>query len=244
MFMKKDKPELFELLKTNKSKLNPTSSSGAKEEVSPYTASANLESAPIPYNQPSANTSKVYPKLKMPFPTNIKAFHPVTPKPKEQAFSRSAAPERKPHSPVQEKKIPLNYRKFVLPSIIIITIIIVSYLILSSLSQNKQPTTPEQNNTIINNNVPITPEHFWSNRLAYYKDNADGNLLVHKRLGFLTDKGIKVLPPKKEQIQGVSYIAIYVGKYHSLEEAKKEQPKLKKLHHDFRNLQAIELGEK
>jgi hypothetical protein len=244
MFMKKDKPELYELLRTNKSKLNPTSSSVTKEEVLPHTACLDLESAQVPYHQPSLNTSKVYPKLKMPFPTNIKAFHPVASKPKEQALNRPSIPDKTPRYKTEKNKIPVNYSKFIIPSIIAITIIIIAYLILSSLSQNKQPTITEQNNTNINNTISVTPEHWWTNRLTYYKDDADGNLLVHKRLGFLTDKGIKALPPKKEQIQGVPSISIYVGKYHSLEEAKKEQSKLKKLHHDFKNVQAIELGEK
>ena len=49
---------------------------------------------------------------------------------------------------------------------------------------------------------------------------------------------------KKEQIQGGRYISVYVGRYRSLDEAKQEYSQLKQLHHAFKNVQAIELGEK
>ncbi|MFH1230260.1 MAG: hypothetical protein V1709_02055 [Planctomycetota bacterium] len=254
--MKKDRPELYELLKTNKTKLGSISSSDAKEEVATYTAPASSEPAPIPYNQPSSTASKVYPKLKMPFPTNIKGFHPIA-KPKEQTFSRPSTPDKTFNYQTQEKKtptpqrtmeisrrvVPVNYRKFVIPVIIVAALIIVVYLIFGQSSQNKQPTVPNPNTIDTNNIAPVTPDRLWSNQLVYYKNNAEGQRSTEKILKFLNDKGIQSFT-KTEQIQGASCTVVYAGKFRSVEDAKKEQPKLKRLHHAFRNLQAVELGEK
>jgi hypothetical protein len=244
MFMKKDKPELFELLRTNKSKLSPTSPSAAKEEVVAHTAPTNSEPTPIPYNQPSSTTSKIYPKWKMPFPTNIKSFHPIATKPKEQTLNRPSIPDKTTRYQAQENKKPINYRKFVIPTVIVVALIIIAYIILVPPSQNKQPIVTNSNITDTNNTTTATTNHLWSNRLVNYKDNADGQNSCNKRLKFLMEKNISGVFTKKEQIEGVPSISIYVGKYQSLEEAKKEQRKLKNLHFQFKNIQIVELGEK
>lgn len=243
MFMKKDKPELFELLRINKSKLGSTLYSATKEEVVTHTASTSSESAPIPYNSPPLVNSKAYPKLKMPFPTNIKGFHPIA-KPKEQTFGRPSTPDKTARYQTQEKKKPINYSKFFIPTVIVAALIIVAYLIFVLPSQDKQPTIPTPNTTDTNNNTIAATNRFWSNRLIYYKDNADGQTSCNKMLKFLLDKNIKPEQPRKEHIQGSPYISIYVGKYPSSEEAKKEHSHLKQLHYAFKNVQAVELGEK
>ena len=244
MFMRKDKPELYELLKTNKSKLSSTSPYATEEEVVAHSAPASSKSAPISYNPPSSAASKIYPKLKMPFPTNIKGFHPIA-KPKEQTFGRPSIPDKTARYQAQEKKIPINYRKFIIPVVIIAVIIIVAYLIFVPSSQNKQPTVPNPNTTDTNNNTIAATNRLWSNRLVRYKNNAEGQRSTEKILKFLNGKNISGVFTRTEQIQGVSYTVIYAGKFRSVEDAKKEQLKLKQFkHYALGNIQDVELGEK
>ncbi|MFH0888266.1 MAG: hypothetical protein V1871_03560 [Planctomycetota bacterium] len=241
--MRKDKPELFELLRTNKSKLNSTSPYATKEEVATHTAPSSSESAPIPYHSQPLVNSKAYPKLKMPFPTNIKGFHPLA-KSKEQTFGHPSTPDKTARYQTQEKKKPINYSKFFIPTVIVAALIIVAYLIFVLPSQDKQPTIPTPSTTDTNNNTITATNRFWSNMLIYYKDNAEGQSSCNKRLTFLMDKNISGVFTRKERIQNSSCIVIYAGKYRSLEEAKKEHSHLKQLHYAFKNLQAVELGEK
>ena len=241
MFIKRDKPELFELLKAHKSKLGSTSPSANKEEVVPHSAPVSPDSAPISYSPPPSAASKIYPKLKMPFPTNIKPFHPIV-KPKEPTISRPSVPDRTARYQTQEKKAPINYRKFIIP-VVIIAIVVIAYIVLVQSSQNKQTVIPPKDSNVTN--PPPASTRLWSNRLVYYKDDAKGQRDTKKILTFLNDKGVSGVFTKTEQIQGVSCTVIYAGKFRSVDEAKKEQSKLKQFkHYALRNLQAVELEEK
>ncbi|MEW6026221.1 MAG: hypothetical protein AB1599_02855 [Planctomycetota bacterium] len=238
--MSKDKPELYELLKSNKSKLGKLPSQEKDEQATSATVTAASDSEssqdrPIPFTAPSSSGLKPYPKLKIPFPT-------LKPKEPTGVFQKPKPVRQK----IMDEKIPLNYTKIIVIGGIVAAIAVIIYL-LWSLPPGKAPagsrTTPPSSAQ-----QPETPPappaatgRTWSIRLIYYKNNTEGQNLVQSRLKFLNDKGVSGVFTKNEKIESASCTSIYKGKYASLEEAKKDLPKLKQLHYAFKNADAVEV---
>ncbi|HLD36664.1 MAG TPA: hypothetical protein VJC37_08065, partial [Planctomycetota bacterium] len=131
MFDRKDKPELYELLRTNKSKLGKLSAQEKEDQAASVQAAPPADSDPIPYNTPPSNTVNPYPKLKIPFPT-LKPKEPtgVFQKPKLKPIRPPAPPRRSEQSdPIgrpktNEPKKPVDYSKIgVIGGVIVIVII-------------------------------------------------------------------------------------------------------------------------
>ena len=239
MFDRKDKPELYELLRTNKSKLGKLSAQEKEEQAVSAPAATTSDSDPIPYTTPPSSAASPYPKLKMPFPT-------LKPKEPTGVFLK---PKPKPAIPKNaEPKIPLNYPKIITIVGIVAAIVIILYLALSlppaTPSTHNRTTTPSAQTPAM---TPVTPGRTWAIRLIYYNNDAEGSRAILNMCQMLSNKNIKVVT-KGETIRGVSSNSVYLeGKYSSLEQAQKELtkelPKLKNVHYKLKNASVVELKE-
>ena len=237
MFDRKDKPELYELLRTNKSKLGKLSAQEKQEQAASAPVAPPSDSDPIPYNNPPSSAASPYPKLKMPFPT-------LKPKEPTGVFQK---PKPKPARPkMNEPGKPINYQKIIVIVGAIAVVLLILYLVSSQ--PKTAPSTPERaTQPITDTRTPETPvapvvsNRTWSIRLIYYNNNAQGQNSAQNRLRFLTEKGVSGVFTKNETIGGSACTVIYKGKYGSPEEAKKDLTNMKKLHYAFKNADAVEV---
>jgi len=241
MFTDKDKPELYELLKMNRSKLGRAPAQEKDDQAVSAPVTTPSDSDPIPYTTPISSTARPYPKLRMPFPM-------LKPKEPTGVFQKPKAVRPK----TRGEATPLNYPKIIVIGGIIIAVIIILYLLLSlpqatPSSPGRTTTTSAQTATEGSpvGKTPTTPPaatgRKWSLRLIYYKNNSEGQNLVQNRLRFLNEKGVSDVFTKNETLNGSPCTVIYKGRYASSEEAKKDIPGLKKLHYAFKNADAVEV---
>lgn len=241
MFTNKDKPELYELLKMNRSKLGKVPAQEKDEPSASAPVSAPSDSEPIPYTAPPSSTAKVYPKLKMPFPTL---------KPKEPAgvFQK---PRTKPApSKTDALRKPFLTPKNILIGGIVVAVIIIIYL-LSSLPpappSSPGRTTPASGQEPETPPTPVATGRTWSIRLIYYNNDAEGSRAIVNMCQMLTNKNISVFT-ENEVINGVQSSSVYFGKYSSSEQAQKELknelPKLIKVHYKLKNASVVKLKER
>ncbi len=239
MFDRKDKPELYELLK-NKSKLGKLSAQEKEEQAVSAPVAAPSDSEPIPYTTPPSSTARPYPKLRMPFPM-------LKPKEPTGVFQK---PKPKPARPKNaEPKTPHNYSKIVVIGGIIVAIIVILYLALS-LPKTTPPThdrtTPQTDRTSVTPPPTVAPGQTWSIRLIYYTNNAEGSRALNNMCRMLREKNITVFT-QSEVLNAVSCNSVYLGKYSSLEQAQKELtkelPKLTKVHYKLKGASVVELKE-
>ncbi|MDI6733715.1 MAG: hypothetical protein QME51_08795, partial [Planctomycetota bacterium] len=240
MFVKKSKPELYEVLKIHRAKLG---------KLLPKDKEEHLDSESGYYGGQPGQMTTPYPKLKMPFP-----FYP---KQKETAvtFQKSKSVPEAPRPDVyrgrgrpasggqvrpyiEKERLPSQYKKMVIVGVVIILLVIVVYVILSQI----KPVTPTTTTVtdITRPTAPVASIRFWSIKLVHYRNDAEGGRLVQKRLLFLNNKGISGVFTNNEIIDGTPHIVIYKGEYQSLEDANKEIPRLKQLqHYEFKNIEAV-----
>ncbi|MBI5778931.1 MAG: hypothetical protein HZA49_05690 [Planctomycetes bacterium] len=240
MFTNKDKPELYELLKMNRSKLGKTPAQEKDEPAVSAPVVTTSDSEPIPYTAPPSSTTRPYPKLRMPFPTL---------KPKEPA---GVFKKPKPIRPkTREEGKPLNYPKIIIIGGIIIAIIVIIYLALTlpqaTPSTPGRTTSPSVQAPEIPAMMPATTGRTWAIRLIYYNNDADGSRAIITMCQMLRNKNIKVVT-KSEMIHGISSNSIYLeSKYSSQEQAQKELknelPKLKNVHYKLKNASVVKLEE-
>jgi uncharacterized protein (UPF0333 family) len=243
MFRKKDKLELYEVLKQHKIKVGEKIPPKEEPVLSSYSPLPRGGTRPTAVSATSATEplTKPYPRFKIPFPTKSKQAV-VSPSPSEK-ISRTkwdtavavSLPSRKPSGIEQKKPISLQTTFIILGILVVVGIIIYLIIFTPSPSESPKPATPAI--------TPTTPpaKSIWSNRLVYYKDDAEGQQSSEKILRFLIEKGVSGVVTKKEKIHGVLHIVIYAGRYLSQDEAQKEHPKLKRLHYAFKNVQAVEV---
>lgn len=240
MFDRKDKPELYELLKTNKSKLGKLSAQEKEEQAASAPVAAPSDSEPIPYTTPPSNAVNPYPKLKIPFPT-------LKPKEPTGVFQK---PKPKPARPkTNEPKKPINYSKITVIGVVIVAILLILYLALSppkTTPPSHNGTTPQAEKT---HEIPLpagTSDQTWSIRLIYYNNDAEGSRALNNMCRMLREKSITVFT-KGEVIRGTSCNSVYLGNYSSQEQAQKELtkelPKLIKVHYKLKNASVIKLEE-
>ena len=249
MFDRKDKPELYELLRTNKSKLGKLSAQEKEEQAVSAPAATTSDSDPIPYTTPPSSTASPYPKLKMPFPT-LKPKEPtgVFLKPKPKPARLQSDPVGRPKT--NALKIPLNYPKIIVIVGIVAAIVIILYLALS-LPKTPPPThggtTAQSDRTPDTSTPPVASNRTWSIRLIYYTDNAEGFQSLTNMSKILNSYNISGVFTKKETLNGVLCNSVYLGKYSSLEQAQKELtkrlPELKRAHNKLKNASVVELKE-
>lgn len=240
--MSKDKPELYELLKINRSKLNNISELPKEEKPAGAAPATSSNSEPIPYAAPQASSGTTYPKLKIPFPTL---------KPKESIIRASRPKTAGPKT----LKLPLNgnYQRLAIIGAVLALIAIVVYLAWTQdkPSQPSQPPQPEattaetgavKTSPAATQTPAATSARKWSLRLIYYTNNAENQHSVQKILEFLNEKNITDVFTRNETINGAPCTSIYKGRYYaSPEEARKDLPQLKKLHYAFKNADAVEV---
>lgn len=239
MFMNKDKPELYELLKMNKSKLGRAPAQEKDEQAISAPITTPSDSEPIPYTTQQSNAAKPYPKLKIPFPT-------LKPKEPTGVFKKS-----KPIRPKTKEKeeTQYNYPKIIVIGGVIVLILVIIYMALS-LPKTTQPThgrtTQQTDKEQETPPPPVTTSRTWSLRLIYYTNNAEGSRAIANMCRMLNDKNITIFT-KSEVINGVSCNSVYLGKYSSLEQAQKELtkelPKLTKVHYKLKGASVVELKE-
>lgn len=256
MFDRKDKPELYELLRTNKSKLGKLSAQEKEEQAVSAPAAAPSDSETIPFTTPPPSTASPYPKLRMPFPmlkpkepTGV--FQKPKPKPARPQGDPVGRPQGDPMSrpKINEPRTPLNYPKIIVIGGVVGAIIVILYLALA-LPKTTPPTQGET--TAPANRTPETPPpatsagRTWSIRLIYYTNNAEGSRAITNMCRMLREKNITVFT-KSEALNGVSCNSVYLGEYSSLEQAQKELtkelPKLTKVHYKLKGASVVELKE-
>ena len=248
MFDRKDKPELYELLRNNKSKLGKLSAQEKEEQAASAPVAPHSDSDPIPYSAPPSNTTKPYPKLKIPFPT-LKPKEPtgVFQKPKLKPVRPQAEPAARPK--INEPKKPVNYSKITVIVVLVAAFLIILYLVFSHPATNPpvhDGTTPVADRTTETTVPASSSGQSWSIRLIYYNNDADGSRALNNMCRILRDKNISVFTIN-EVIRGASCNSVYLGNYSSLEQAQKELknelPNLIKVHYKLKNASVVKLEE-